>query len=238
MDTTSTECGGPEKRAIPAPPPGWAYPGWILSAAILGAAIAAVFAGVLRLPRPVYLIPYVGLVAAFLYAYLRWSRTCWLEAIRHRWAWGLIAAAPVGFFAVQTVLWQPASAGPGGLALALNLLWPGAVYGATDALLLSVFPVTAAWQALRRLGWTERWPGRLAAGALALLASLVVIGAYHLGYPEYRGLQVLPIIAGVGVQSLACLLAGSPLPAVLAHVAMHVAAVLHGMESVSQLPPH
>ncbi len=29
-----------------------------------------------------------------------------------------------------------------------------------------------------------------------------------------------------------------PLPAVLARVAMHLAAVLHGMEGVAQLPPH
>lgn len=238
MSTYSSELNRQGRWIIPAPPPWWAGLGWVLSAAILGAAIPAVFAGLLRLPRLVYLIPYIGLIGAFLYAYLRWSRTCWIEAIRHRWAWGLLAAAPVGIFAVRTVLWQPASPAPGGLALALNLLWPGAAYGTTDALLLSVFPVTATWNALRGLGWTARWPGRIAAGTLALLASLVMIGVYHLGYPEYRGPQVLPIIAGVGVQSLACLLTGSPLPAVLAHVAMHVAAVLHGMESVSQLPPH
>jgi hypothetical protein len=40
------------------------------------------------------------------------------------------------------------------------------------------------------------------------------------------------------MQSLACLLAGNPLPALIPHVAMHLAAVLHGMESVVQLPPH
>ena len=210
----------------------------MLSAAVLGAAIPAVFAGILRLPRALYLVPYVGLVGAFLYAYSRWSRTRWLKAVRRHWVWGLFLAIPVGFFAVRTVLWQPASPRPSGLALAWNLLWPGAIYGVIDALFLSVFPVTAAWQALRGLGWTERWPGRIAAGALCLLASLVVIGLYHLGYPEFRGPQVFLIVAGVGVQSLACLLTGSPLPAVAAHLAMHLAAVLHGMESVAQLPPH
>jgi hypothetical protein len=45
-------------------------------------------------------------------------------------------------------------------------------------------------------------------------------------------------MAGVGVQSLACLLTGSQLPAVAGQVAMHLAAVLRGMESVAQLPPH
>ncbi len=216
----------------------WAHLAWVLSAAVLGAAIPAVFAGMLRLPRALYLFPYVGLVGVFLYAYTRWSRTNWIESFRKHWVWGLIVALPVGFFAVRTVLWQPASPVPGGLALILNLIWPGAVYGTTDALFLSVFPVMATWKALRGLSWTEHWPGRIAAGVLSLLASLIVIGTYHLGYPEFRGPQVLMIIAGVGVQSLACLLTGSPLPAVWAHVAMHLAAVLHGMESVAQLPPH
>ncbi len=40
----------------------------------------------------------------------------------------LLLAVPVGFFALRTVLRQPASARPGGLALALNLLRPGAAY--------------------------------------------------------------------------------------------------------------
>jgi hypothetical protein len=34
------------------------------------------------------------------------------------------------------------------------------------------------------------------------------------------------------------LLTGSPLAAVLAHVIMHGAAVVHGMEGTAQLPPH
>jgi hypothetical protein len=144
----------------------------------------------------------------------------------------------VGFFSVRTVLWQPASARSEGLALAFNLFWPGLVYGSADALFLSVFPITATWRAFQGLGWTERWPGRLATGALSLLASLILIGAYHLGYTEFRGTQVLVIIVGVGVQSLACLLTGNPLPAILAHMAMHLTAVLHGMDSVVQLPPH
>ena len=44
------------------------YLGWIAAAGVLGFAISAFFAGVLRLPRSVYLIPYVGLAGLFLYA--------------------------------------------------------------------------------------------------------------------------------------------------------------------------
>jgi SAM-dependent methyltransferase len=118
---------------------------WIASAVVLGSAVPAIFAGILRQPRLVYLLAYVGFGAAFLIAYSRWSRIRWSGAVTHHWLWGLLAAMPVGFFAVRTVLWQQTSPSPGGLALALCLIWPGAVYGAIDGLFLSVFSVTAAW---------------------------------------------------------------------------------------------
>jgi hypothetical protein len=59
--------------------------GWIAAAALLGFAIAAVFSGLFRLPRSIYLIPYVGLTCLFLYAYLRWSGLSMTHLIRHNW---------------------------------------------------------------------------------------------------------------------------------------------------------
>jgi len=98
--------------------------------------------------------------------------------------------------------------------------------------------LSVTWKAFSALGWTNRWTGRFATGALALAASLVMIAVYHLGYPEFRGPQVLLVVAGVGIQSLITLLTGSPIPVVLGHTAMHVTAVLYGLDSVIQLPPH
>jgi hypothetical protein len=45
-------------------------------------------------------------------------------------------------------------------------------------------------------------------------------------------------VLGNGVISLAYLLTTNPLAALLSHVAMHVTAVLHGLNSAVQLPPH
>jgi len=45
-------------------------------------------------------------------------------------------------------------------------------------------------------------------------------------------------MVGVGIMSLVYLITGNPLTPVLGHIAMHIAAVLHGINSVSQLPPH
>ncbi|MEN9934194.1 MAG: hypothetical protein RLZZ387_773 [Chloroflexota bacterium] len=101
-----------------------------------------------------------------------------------------------------------------------------------------MLPVYATWQALTLLGWTDRWPGRVAAAGIALLVSALVVGVYHLGYPEFRGTQVLVIMAGVAAQSLFYLISRSPLAPLISHVAMHVVAVLVGLQTFSQLPPH
>jgi membrane protease YdiL (CAAX protease family) len=211
---------------------------WVLAAAVLGWAVAAFFAGALQLPRPLYLVPYIVLSSVFIAGYLAWSGLDWQQHLRRNWGWGMLAALLVGWYTVQSILLQPHSPTPQGLALVFNLLWLGIVYGAVDGLLLSVLPVAATWQAFKLLGWTAHWPGQIAAGVLALLASLGVIAAYHLGYPEFQGLQVLWPVFGAGMMSLAYILSRSPLAPVLSHIAMHVAAVLYGLQSAMQLPPH
>jgi hypothetical protein len=108
-----------------------------------------------------------------------------------------------------------------------------------DALLLSVLPVLATWQAFSTLGWTDSWPGKILVGGIAFLLSLLVTASYHLGFTEYRraGGIMGPTI-GNGVMSLGYLLTNNPLTALISHMAMHIAGVLHGPASVMQLPPH
>jgi hypothetical protein len=216
----------------------WSYLLWVLAAAILGFIVPAVFAGFLRLPRNIYLIPYIVLIGALITSYLRWSHINIGESIRYHWPWGVAGGILAGFFASRTVLIQPSSPTPQGLELLFYLLWLGIVYGAMDAMFLSILPLSATWQAFSALGWTKRWGGRIASGVLALVASLLIIAVYHLGYPEFRGPQVGLIVVGVGIQSLIMLLAGNPMVVIIGHIAMHITAVLHGINSVSQLPPH
>jgi hypothetical protein len=119
-----------------------------------------------------------------------------------------------------------------------DILWLGIVYGTVDALLLTVLPVAVTWRALSTARWTTSWPGKLATGMTAFAASLGVTAAYHLGYVEYRGPQVVDPLIGNGVMTLGYLLTGSPLTAIGAHIALHVASVLHGVETTVTLPPH
>jgi hypothetical protein len=211
---------------------------WIVAGGALGFAVAAAFAGLLRLPRALFLIPYVVLVSAYLCGYAHWSEVDIRDLIVRHWPWGVVGAATVGAFVVRNVLSQPAFPRPQGLELAFDLVWFGVIYGTLDALLLSIMPVLATWQAFSGLGWTGTWPGRLAAGAAAIVASLLVTAAYHLGYPEFRGPSVAAPVFGNGVISLGYLLTTNPIAAIASHVAMHVSAVLHGLETTAQLPPH
>lgn len=216
----------------------YAYFGWIVAAAWLGFAISAVFARVMHLPRRIYLIPYVGLAGLFLYAYVRWSELSLGNLIQHHWIWGVIGAMLLAVFTVKNVLSQPTSTRSTGLPLAFDILWSGVVYGLTDALLLSVLPVLATWQALTLLEWTATWPGKILTGIFAILASLLVTIAYHSGYPEYQGKGLFGPVIGNTVMTFGYLLTSNPLAAVLSHIAMHIAGVLHGPASVVQLPPH
>jgi hypothetical protein len=158
--------------------------------------------------------------------------------IRHHWIWGLVGAILLAAFTIKNILSQPASARAQGFALGFDLLWSGAIYGLVDALLLSVLPVLATWQAFSLLNWTTNWPGKLLVGMLAILASLFVTVAYHLGYPEYRGRELFGPVIGNTTITLGYLITTNPLAAILSHIAMHIAGVLRGPASVVQLPPH
>jgi hypothetical protein len=217
----------------------WSQLLWVAAAGLLGMAVAAAFAGVLQLPRNLYLVFYVAIIGALLYAYVRWSGADLKQEFSRYWVWGVFGGAIASYFVVQTSLAQPVprSPMPQGFELLFDLVWLGLIYGVVDAL-LSVLPIYATWQALALLGWTARWPGRTAAGVLALAASELVIGLYHWGYPEFRSAYVLLIMAGVGMQSLFYLLSRCALAPLISHVAMHITAVLLGLQTFSQLPPH
>jgi hypothetical protein len=211
---------------------------WVLTAAVLGFATAALFSGFLGLRRDWFVAIYALLVGSFLFGYLRWSGVDLRSLLLHRWIWGVIGMVVVGAILVASVQRMPASPGSSGTALMWDILWLGIVYGIVDALLLTVLPVAVTLRALSTAEWTASWLGKLAAGLAAFAASLGVTAAYHLGYVEYRGPQVVDPLIGNGVMTLGALLTGSPLTAIGAHIALHVASVLHGVETTVTLPPH
>jgi hypothetical protein len=211
---------------------------WILIASVLGFAIAAIFAGWLKLKRNVYLLFYIPGIALLFGLFIVLKELNLVQLIAHNLYWGITGAILAGAFVIKNVYSQPPSPRSKGLALLTDIVWPGLAYGLTDALLLSVLPILAVKLTLTGDAWTGTFMGRLGSGAIGLLASFIATTAYHLGYPEFRGKKVIWPNVGNGVLSLAYLLTMNPLAAILPHMAMHVAAMLHGRETTGQVPPH
>jgi hypothetical protein len=65
-----------------------------------------------------------------------------MDGLRRDWKRGCLGAAVAGTLTVWSVLRQPASPRPEGVALAFDLLWLGVVYGLVDGFLLSVLSRT------------------------------------------------------------------------------------------------
>lgn len=216
----------------------WSELLWVGGAAVAGFASSAILGGWLELARGWLVLIYGLVTTAVAVGYVRWSDIDLRSLVVRRWPLGVAGAAVVGAFVVMAVERQDASSRPEGARLIWDLFWFGGVYGLVDAVLLSVIPVLATWRAFAHKGWTDHLSGKIEVGALALLASVVVTAAYHLGYPEFRGSDLKDPLFGNGVMSLGYVLTNNPITAIVSHIAMHVAAVLQGAETTVQLPPH
>lgn len=211
---------------------------WLIGAAVVGFLVPFFLVDLLAVPRNLFVAGHAMLLATFLFAYARWAKIRPRAFLLRHPLPGLLAAVIAGGFTVNFVLSQPSSPGVEGFALLFAILWLGVVYGIIDGLLLTVMPVYAAWCIGTRLGWMTSWWGWIVVGTWALLASLAITTAYHLGFPEFQGPAVIQPVIGNAIFTLAYLLSGSPLAPLLAHVAMHIAAAVYAYGTSIPLPPH
>lgn len=210
---------------------------WAALAGLAGFASAATFSSWLQWPRGTFVLAHAGVTLLFLAVFVSRTGVRPLVQLRRRWASGLAVGLLGGIVLAYGVQGQPPSPRPTGAALISDIVWLGLVYGTADALLLTVVPVLAVY-GTRSPETLARGVTRLQWGAWALLASLAVTAAYHLGFAEFRGARLVQPLIGNGLATIAYLLAGNPLAPILAHVTMHLAAVLHGAGTTVQLPPH
>lgn len=213
------------------------YAVWLASAALVGFLVSFVGADLMALPRSWFVLLHVLVTGAFFALYSRWSGLSPMHLLWRRLsgvAWGTIAAA----FAVWFVVSQPGSAGLEGVERAVAVLWLGLFYGAIDALLLSVLPVFSTYRVATARGWLQSWRRRFGTALLALCTSLLVTFTYHLGFPEFRGPEIVQPLIGNALFTLAYILSGSPFAALLSHIALHVAATIHAYGTSVPLPPH
>jgi hypothetical protein len=180
---------------------------------------------------------YVGVLfvvtGALSAGYLAWLGVGAGEVLTARWGWGLVGAVVAGALPALGMTRLAASQRHTGSSLGTALAWEGAVYGVAEGVLLSALPAFVTWQLIHSLGWAGP-AGAVARWTLPVLASAFVIVVHHLGYPEYRNRQLIPVTVACGLLTVGYLITASVLAPALGHVLMHAAAIGHGTE----LPPH
>jgi D-alanyl-D-alanine carboxypeptidase len=160
-------------------------------------------------------------------------------ALRRRWPLAVgLGVVCAGVLALMVVRTDDATAGPDGVELVAAVLWRGVLYGVSDALLLSVFPILVVFAAMSHSKLNERVVGKLVIGAVALVASLAMTAVYHAGYSDFRSGKIARPLAGDFVWSVPTLVTLNPIGSPIAHAGLHMSAVLHSYDTDTFLPPH
>lgn len=212
---------------------------WILAGLGGGFLVPFVLADQLNTPKDLYYGIYGALVLGFVGAWARATDVPWRHALARRWRLAILLSAGCAAILVLIVLGQDATSRPGGAALIGAVLWRGVFYGVIDGLILSAFPILATFAAFKGSKLERRGRrGKVAIGAVALIASLLMTAAYHVGYSDFRSRQMRSPLAGDVVWSIPTLVTLNPIGAPISHAVMHTTAVLHSYHTDLFLPPH
>jgi hypothetical protein len=209
---------------------------WFAGGTVLSFLTSYVLTSVLDLQHDLYYLLYFGVALTFLAAYVNATRTDLIDVFLRSWRWSLALSVPATAFVVANVLSRDSTPGPEGPYAVFEVFWRGAAYGIVDALLLTAFPGMVALGILGgRLAGLRR---RILFAVVMLPLVLVITGAYHLGYEQFREDGLGPPEFGNTVISAPMLATGNPLGSIFAHGSMHVAADIHSYETDIFLPPH
>jgi hypothetical protein len=212
---------------------------WLAGGMVVAFLVPFVLADRLGLERDVYYAVYATAVLGLFVAWARDTGQSLREMVARRWR--LAAGLGVLFAAVSALIATKAETGsghPGGLEFVGALLWRGVVYGAADGLLLSAFPILLVFAALRDSRLWHRAGGVVAVGAVAMVASLAMTAVYHAGYSDFRSDKLRKPVTGDLIWSVPTLATLNPIGAPIAHVGLHVGAVVHDYDTELFLPPH
>jgi hypothetical protein len=193
----------------------------------------------LGLQRDIYLVVYTTAVLALFLAWAHDTGQSVSKMLARRWplavGLGFVFAALGGVIASRA---EDGSPHPGGIEFVGALLWRGIVYGAADGLLLSAFPILLVFAVFEKSRLRRRVGGVIAVGAIAMAASLAMTAVYHAGYSDFRGSKLSKPVTGDLVWSVPTLATLNPVGAPIAHVGVHITAVVHNYDTELFLPPH
>lgn len=212
---------------------------WLAGGYLVAFAVPFVLADVLAINRDLF----YGLYAVAVFGlFALWSRSTGYDlvaAVHRRWlAALLLGLAAAGVMAAMVVRTEDATARPAGVDLVAAIAWRGILYGVTDGLLLSAFPILVVFAALAGSRLNNRFAGKVVIGVVALAASLAMTAVYHSGYSDFRSDKMTKPLTGDVIWSVPTLLTLNPIGAPVAHAGLHTSAVLHSYETDTFLPPH
>ena len=212
---------------------------WLAGGIALAFAVPFLLADRLGMNRDLYYGVYALSVIGLFWA---WSRATDYDlgaAIKRRWlAAVLLGLGVAGVLTVMVLRTEDATARPDGVDLAAAIAWRGIVYGVTDGLLLSVFPILVVFAAFAGTRLDGRLSGKLAVGVIALAASLAMTAVYHAGYSDFRSEKMRKPLMGDVMWSVPTLVTLNPIGAPIAHAGLHTSAVIHSYDTDTFLPPH
>ncbi len=212
---------------------------WLAAGLALAFAVPFLFADVLEINRDLFYGIYALSVLGLFWAWSRWTEYDLAEAIKRRWiAAVLLGLAVAGILTVMVLRTEDATSRPDGIDLAAALAWRGIIYGVTDGLLLSAFPILVVFAAFAGSRLNERLAGKVVIGVIALAASLTMTAVYHAGYSDFRSDKMQKPLTGDLIWSVPTLVTLNPIGAPIAHAGLHTSAVLHSYDTDTFLPPH
>ena len=170
---------------------------WLAGGFAMAFAIPFVLADVLEIHRDVYYGLYATAVLGLIGLWARSTGYDLEAAARRRWPLAIgLGAACAGVMALMVVRTDDPTARPDGVELAGAVLWRGVVYGISDGLLLSVFPILLVFAALAGSRLNDRTAGKVVIGGIALITSLAMTAVYHLGYSDFRSDKLAKPLVG------------------------------------------
>lgn len=211
---------------------------WLGGGALFAFLVPFVFADVIGVPRDLYYAIYSLSVFALFVAWIRASHLNVHEFFVRNWKWAVTLGLIAGGVLVAIVLKDTGTSHPGGATFGAEIVWRGVVYGAADGILLGAFPTLAVFAAIPFERGREHWLRTLATGALALVMAFGFTAVYHAGYSDFRSGKIGTPMRGTAMWTAPTLLTLNPLGAPIAHIGLHVSAVIHSYKTDTFLPPH
>lgn len=232
----STALHPPQGLRTGAQPESWpAQLRWFAVALLVGFGVPFVGSSVLDLQHDVYLGIYFVSVLTLFAAYATSTGLDIAATARRNWKLGVAIGVVVGFALVRNVFSEDGTPHPDGGYFVFELVWRGAIYGAVDALLLTVLPCLVVYRALG--GHLATWRRRLTYFGASLALVVTMTAVYHLGFDQYREDGIRAPETGNAIISIPMLLSANPIGSIADHSAMHISAVIHSYETDVRLPP-